>query len=175
MSTSEFLESLKSLNSERNDRIENRKLFDLTWHVLLLESAHLIDLDLHSYYSNQYHIYVCFNLSLWQRRRKNDDDFLILNIEKVDFSRRETRRRKMILRFHLTCLKQRENKSILWNKTHDIHIMIQTSKIHDTRKVIQSNKAHDTRKMIQTSKIHNVHKVKSMNRIFFYWYKITND
>ena len=109
------------------------------------------------------------------RRRRNDDDLLILSIEKIDFSRREIRRRKMMLRSHLTCLKQRENKNIIWSKTHDARKMIQTSKVHDARRMIQTSRVHDVRKMIQMNKTHNAHKMKSMSKTFFYCYKVAND
>ena len=66
MSISKILKFLEFLNSEWNDWVENRKSFDLIWHVLLLKSARFINLNLHSYYFSQYHIYVCFSLSSWQ-------------------------------------------------------------------------------------------------------------
>ena len=73
MSISEFLKFLKFLNSERNDRVEDRKSFDLTWHVLLLKFARFINLNLHNYYFNQNHIYVCFNFNFWHNNNYSID------------------------------------------------------------------------------------------------------
>ena len=78
MSISEFLKLLKSLNSERDNRVENRRLFDLIWHILLLKSARFINLNLHSYYSSQYHIYVCLSFNFWHVHYINFD--VILNM-----------------------------------------------------------------------------------------------
>ena len=92
-----------------------------------------------------------------------------------------------LLRFHLTCLRQRGDKSIIWSRVHDARKVIQTSRAHDARRVIQTSKTHDTRRMIQASrthnvrkviqmnKIHDVHKMKSMSKAFHYCYKVTND
>ena len=73
ISISKLLKFLEFLNSERNDRVENRKSFDLSWHVLLLESVRFINLNLHNYYSNQYHIYVCFNFNFWHNNNYSVD------------------------------------------------------------------------------------------------------
>ena len=83
--------------------------------------------------------------------------------------------RNIMLRFHLTCLRQRESRNIIWNRAHDVRKVIQTSKAHDARRMIQTSRIHDARKMIQVSRIHDVHKMKSLSKIFFYCYKITND
>ena len=84
-------------------------------------------------------------------------------------------RNVLMLRFHLTCLRQRESRSRIWSKVHDARRMIQTSRVHDVHKMIQANKIHDAHKVIQTSRAHDVHKMKSLSKVFFYCYKVAND
>jgi hypothetical protein len=102
----------------------------------------------------------------WRRRMK-EDDFWALNIKASDFSRRKIWKKEVVLRFYLTCRKQRENKSNLSNKVQKARKMSQMSKIQNNRTMIQMSKIQKIHKMNKMSRTQNDRKMIRVNQSIF--------